>query len=464
MKRWSLRGRALVRLVEEGSMDVGALARRWAWRFLALIALLAGAAATAPANAATGITYVSATGHYVRGVFRDFWDQNGGLSNFGYPLTEEYYDPQTNRVYQYFERARFERANAEASVVDLGLLGRSAVGNRSFAPAQPITNSAQRRYFPETKHIVQYGFKETWDARGGLRLFGYPLSDEVEEQLADGAVHTVQYFERARFEYWPDRPSGQRVLLSLLGRQFAPKELTAPLPPGAPPAGPIVVKPAPPAAQPSLVRPLLPPSKNAQVVPQAGLPGSQFFFAAYGFTPGEKVGVWVNSPDGAIYGARFQATADANGSIANEQISFQTDADTPLGVWSFVGQGVESKRVGVGYFLLIGDAIGRLPPPQPGVPPNVDARAEPGAGKAGTIFFFDAWGFKPGEEVTPSVVASDGTRINVNYTVKADDKGSIGYAGLYYVTEPYYPLGLWRFEARGKDSGKLSTAYFVLTP
>lgn len=199
-------------------MDVGALARRWAWRFLALIALLAGAAATAPANAATGITYVSATGHYVRGVFRDFWDQNGGLSNFGYPLTEEYYDPQTNRVYQYFERARFERANAEASVVDLGLLGRSAVGNRSFAPAQPITNSAQRRYFPETKHIVQYGFKETWDARGGLRLFGYPLSDEVEEQLADGAVHTVQYFERARFEHFPEfSGTPYEVQLGLLG-------------------------------------------------------------------------------------------------------------------------------------------------------------------------------------------------------------------------------------------------------
>ena len=94
----------------------------------------------------------------------------------------------------------------------------------------------------------------------------------------------------------------------------------------------------------------------------------------------------------------------------------------------------------------------------------MDARVEPGAGPAGTIFFFDAYGFKPGEEVMPSVVASDGTRINVNYTVTADDKGGIGYAGLYYVTEPYFPLGLWRFEAKGKDSGKLSVGYFVLTP
>ncbi|MFN8502124.1 hypothetical protein [Kouleothrix sp.] len=439
------------------------LTRRLIWRLLAVIALAAGAVAAAPARAATDTAYISATGHYVRGAFRDFWDKNGGLANFGYPLTEEYVDPQTGRIYQYFERARFERASATAATVELGLLGRDAAGDRVFATAQPVASTKQRRYFAETKHVVQYGFKETWESRGGLKIFGYPLSDELDEQLADGQTHTVQYFERARFEYWPDRPAGQRVLLALLGRQFAPKDLTPPLAPGAPPAGPITVKPAAPSA-PGLVRPLLPPSTNARVLPQAGLPGSTFTLAAQGFQAGEKVGVWVNAPDGAIYGASFQATADTAGSISGAAIGFPTDAKTPLGVWSFVAQGVDSKRVAVGYFLVIGDAIGRLPPAKPPVPANTDARAEPGAGPAGTIFFFDASGFKPGEEVAPTIVASDGTKVTVGYTVKADDKGAIGYAGLYYVTEPTSPLGLWRFEAKGKDSGKLSVAYFVLTP
>ena len=86
------------------------------------------------------------------------------------------------------------------------------------------------------------------------------------------------------------------------------------------------------------------------------------------------------------------------------------------------------------------------------------------AGRAGTIFFFDAFGFEPGEEVAPTVVASDGTAIPAGYTVKADENGSIGYAGLYYVTEPGFPLGLWRFEAKGAKTGKVSTAYFVLLP
>src|SRR5262249_30419897 len=416
--------------------------------------------AAVPARAATDVLYVSATGHYVRGVFRDFWDKRGGLPIFGYPVTEEYIDARTNRVYQYFERARFERAQPNSTTVELGLLGRQAVGDRVFATAAAITNTKDRRYFPETKHIVQFGFKEIWEGKGGLAIFGLPLSEEVDEQLSDGKVHPVQYFERARFEYWPDQPAGQRVLLSLLGRRFAPPELTAPLAPNAPPpplGGPSspTRPPTSPVGGPSLVRPVLPPSKNARVLPQAGQPGEVFFFAAIGFKAGEQVGVWLNSPDGAIIGARFQAKADSRGTINDARISYSTDKDSPLGVWSFVAQGVDSGKQAVGYFLLIGGALGRLPATQaqPGVPPNVDARADPPAGKAGTIFFFDAFGFRAGEEISMTIVASDGTAIDAGFTVKADEKGGIGYAGLYYVTEPFYPLGLWRFVAKGKDSG-----------
>jgi len=445
------------------------------WRSALVAVLLLGGLAAVPARAATDVLYVSATGHYMRGVFRDFWDKHGGVAIFGYPVTEEYIDSRTNRVYQYFERARFERALPSSTTVDLGLLGTLAVGDRVFPTAAPITNTKDRRYFPETKHIVQYGFKEIWEGKGGLPIFGLPLSEEVDEQLADGKVHPVQYFERARFEYWGDQPAGQRVLISLLGRRFAPPELTTPLAPNAPP--PALGSPAPtpaptrtptsPINGPSLVRPVLPPSKSARVLPQAGQPGEVFFLEAFGFRAGEQVGIWVNSPDGAIIGARFQVQADSRGTINDAGISFGTGEDSPLGIWSFVAQGVTSGKQSVGYFLLIGGALGRLPaPPEagPGVPPNVDARSDPAAGKAGTIFFFDAFGFKAGEEVAMKIIASDGTPIDAGYTVKADAKGGIGYAGLYYVTEPYYPLGLWRFVATGKETGKVSTAYFVLTP
>src|SRR5262245_39378604 len=251
--------------------------RRQRWGLVVLAALLLGALA-APAHAATGVIYYKETGHYVRGVFRDFWDKNGGLPNFGYPLTEEYID-SAGKIVQYFERARFERARPESTSVQLGLLGRELTAGRTFETAEQIANSPQRRYFPETKHIVQYGFKETWETRGGLSIFGLPVSEEFEELFSDGQRRTVQWFERVRFEFWPNLPAGQRVLLSALGRQLAPRELTPPLAPDAPPPTP---QPAPPAspAPPALQRPLVPQSKDSIVVPQAGLPGQSFVFAA----------------------------------------------------------------------------------------------------------------------------------------------------------------------------------------
>jgi|HigsolmetaAR202D_1030399.scaffolds.fasta_scaffold13111_3 hypothetical protein len=445
----------------------------WLWNLIVAFVLLFSLVPVTPSHAATGIIYYKETGHYVRGVFRDFWDKNGGLANFGYPITEEYFDPQTGRVIQYFERARFERDKPESTAVSLGLLGREVVGNRTFGTSEPIANTRQRRYFPETRQIVQYGFKEIWETRGGLPIFGLPLSGEIEEQLSDGQVHTVQYFERARFEYWPNLPPGQRVLLSALGRQRAPSHLLAPLPPDAPPAGPInpdgstpQPTPTPPSsggnAGGPLQRPLIPESRNARVVPEAGQPGEVFVFLAGGFTPKEKVSIWLNAPDGSVYGANFQITADAEGLI--EPIQFTTAAETPLGVWSFVAHGNSSNNEAVGFFLLIGAPIGRLPEPGPGVPANIDARVEPRAGPAGTIFFFDAFGFRPGEDVQIVITRSDGLQTRADFLVRADASGSIRYAGIYYATGLDYPLGLYTFTARGQTSGKVSTAYFVLTP
>jgi hypothetical protein len=48
--------------------------------------------------------------------------------------------------------------------------------------------------------------------------------------------------------------------------------------------------------------------------------------------------------------------------------------------------------------------------------------------------------------------------------VPADAAGSIRYAGIYYATGLEYPMGLYTFTAQGRASGKVSTAYFVLTP
>ncbi len=81
------------------------------------------------------------------------------------------------------------------------------------APSAPIEGNPNAEYFPQTGHNLAYGFRSFWYANGGLRIFGYPLTDEIVENGL-----TVQYFERARFEYHPEFPDPYKVTLSLLGR------------------------------------------------------------------------------------------------------------------------------------------------------------------------------------------------------------------------------------------------------
>lgn len=69
--------------------------------------------------------YYPATGHYLQTPFRDFWEKNGGLPVFGYPISEMLFEE--DRLVQYFERARFERHPEHAGThyeIQLGHLGR----------------------------------------------------------------------------------------------------------------------------------------------------------------------------------------------------------------------------------------------------------------------------------------------------------------------------------------------------
>jgi hypothetical protein len=61
------------------------------------------------------------TGHSLGGAFRAYWEKNGGLAQFGLPLTEEI--TENGRTVQWFERARFE-LNPQ-NQVELGQLGRT---------------------------------------------------------------------------------------------------------------------------------------------------------------------------------------------------------------------------------------------------------------------------------------------------------------------------------------------------
>ncbi len=440
---------------------------RWLRRsILPLVALLFFISLLFPSAQAlnqNSYIYIPQTGHYLVGAFRSFWELNGGLEIFGYPITPEYVSSSNGRVIQYFERARFEliERNGQAQV-DLGKLGVEVTGDRVFPKVPPITDSAERRYFPQTQHIVQYGFKQIWETRGGERIFGLPISEEIKEVLDNGEWHTVQYFERVRFEYWPTLPPGKRVLISHLGRWLAPPELTPPQPPDRPPGTPSQPNPAPTSPEPAV-----PTSVNARVTPESGPPGTRFVFDAYGFEPGENVGVWLTAPDQSTYGADFQATADGQGSIAYEQIGVTTSSDFTPGIWSLNAQGVNSKRQAVGYFRIdqartpgVGDPnkLGQLIHDQ--LPVRGDAFILPLAAPAGTFFTFLASGYQSGETVSSWITAASGSSTAIDPanvfldnggTVQVDF-GSVGLAD-----------GVYTVVAQGLSSGVISTAAFKIT-
>jgi len=95
------------------------------------------------------------------------------------------------------------------------LLGLLFVGGSSYLPA---TAQSDSHYFKETGHTAKGRFLAYWNQHGSLAQFGYPLTDEFTEVSdLNGKPYTVQYFERAVFEYHPENQPPYDVLLSQLG-------------------------------------------------------------------------------------------------------------------------------------------------------------------------------------------------------------------------------------------------------
>jgi hypothetical protein len=177
--------------------------------------------------------YFEQTSHNVPDVFYRYWSERGGLSRFGYPLTEAIMelsetDGETYLT-QYFERARFEHHPEHAGTqyeVLLGLLGSERTSHRqgeeAFQPVPLPPDSDDVDYFVETGHTLRGGFRTYWYNNGGLPVFGFPISERIQERSeTDGQTYLVQYFERNRMEWHPEFEGTQyEILLGHLAREI----------------------------------------------------------------------------------------------------------------------------------------------------------------------------------------------------------------------------------------------------
>lgn len=172
--------------------------------------------------------FFSETGHTLSGVFRQYWESHGGIEILGYPVTEVFTAPSSDGkpyLQQYFQRARLEHhpENGPPNDVQVGLLGVWLTSGRTFVTS--TTPVAGEEFFPQTGQSLGL-FRDWWSVHGGLGVFGYPISGELQERnAADGKTYTVQYFERNRLEYHPENAgTNAEVLLGLLGVEYLNKQ------------------------------------------------------------------------------------------------------------------------------------------------------------------------------------------------------------------------------------------------
>jgi len=195
---------------------------------LALLALLAFAL---PAAAQADQRCFPETGQCIAGPIRAFWERNGGLSVFGFPITAQAAEAVEGSVLpvQWFERDRLEiQPNASVTAGRLGVERLLQLGTPwQQGMAAPVGQSCTT--FPETGHQICGAFAAYWRANGGLERFGFPVTGEFFTEL-EGGSYTVQYFERRRFELHPAIGSNA-VLLGLLGREVVAARPDQPQPP-----------------------------------------------------------------------------------------------------------------------------------------------------------------------------------------------------------------------------------------
>jgi hypothetical protein len=291
------------------------------------------------------------TGFCIEGRIREFWEQNGGLPVFGFPIApqgEELIEGRPFQV-QWFQRNRLELhpENARPYDVLLGRLGADRLNQqgRDWQTFPRSTAQAGCRFFAETGHNVCGGILNAWRANGleldgragkteaeNLALFGLPLSDAQAETLSDGRQYIVQWFERGRFELHPENAAPFDVLLGLLGNEIRNASGGAQPPPTADPCADV------------------PEPINGRIRPgKCVKQGDPLIIDVFGFQPNEQVGFWLNLPDGSIFGSIETVDIGPTGSV--EGLPLDTEL-LPAGLWSLVFEGTASKHQAVVYFKV----------------------------------------------------------------------------------------------------------------
>jgi hypothetical protein len=180
--------------------------------------LLASNGMRVSAQEDTTSQYFPSTGHNISGAFWTYYQHIPNAAYvFGAPITEQFTDIQSGRIIQYFQRARFEYypENPIEQRVKLSAVGQHVFQHSKVEGKLDIFTPIGCRSYADTGFSLCYAFLEFFDANGGEDIFGKPVSPFV---FYNGRI--VQYFERARFDWFPENPDGEKVVLAEVGRIY----------------------------------------------------------------------------------------------------------------------------------------------------------------------------------------------------------------------------------------------------
>jgi len=412
------------------------------------------------------------TGKAVRGAFLAYWYSNGGLAQQGLPLTDELEETnpsngKTHRV-QYFERARFEAhpENPAPYNVLLGLLGAEQFGTRypQGGPARAGACASGAQVFAQTGRCVSGLFYGYWAAHGGLAQQGLPLSEEFAEiNPSDGKTYSVQYFERARFEYHPESATPYTVLLGLLGGEqykaryggatpVAPAPSTRPITSASPSPKPST-SPAPSISPGPAPTPRTP--AQLTISPQMGPNSTMFAVTGAGFVPNSTYYLRVTNVDN---GARiiFQDTAvtSSNTGIIATEFSFGTTV--PAGTYT---ASIATAPDGASLVATVNFVINGPDGAKPG--PNLVVT--PPQGQPGARFIVTGTGLAPKSAYDLRIRPANGQAVMVSAAALSTDEDGI----LYFPFNPPLatPAGSYIAELlrQGGDSQVIVAARFTLS-
>ncbi len=334
------------------------------------------------------------------------------------------------------------------------LLGLFAVVTVSSPQPANAQGGEQCFNVPGISQCIRGRFLEYWAQNGGLAAFGYPITGEYQEQTPEGRF-TVQYFQRNRFEYHPEKARPYDVLLGRLSDDLLRKQGRMwNLFPKAAPSAP-------------------------HLFPQTGHAVTHRPFWDYWSTHGLELG------DAGI--SERESLTLIGLPISEAMVETNASGDTVITQWFERARLEDHGPRGVLLGLLGNETVNGAPPsstpvqqppvasPRPlpasptrrdpcaGVPAPRYAVVEPNCVRYGEELFIGVFGFEPNSEFSYWITRQGGGTLGGPRSVQADSNGE--YGGYISTVDWQMPPGNYVFVAQDvRNAYEPSTAPFRVLP